>query len=113
MKLYLLPTCLIMLLGLFVRVSADYVDSCTPFDAWVGGERFDYTIDARGNWNFPADTTLETTITMPQSGIWKYYSIQTDTTFIIIFRDFYASGTPAGQHHVCVYKLTGLGMSVN
>lgn len=117
MKLYAVLALLIVLFAVINHAPIDYAnakeDPCTPFDAWVGGERFDYTIDQFGNWNFPPDVELQKTIMFPKAGIWKYYSIQTDTTFIIVFRDFDVTGTPLGTHDICVYKLAGLGMSEN
>lgn len=91
-------------------------DRCEPFDKWVGGERFAYAVDKFGNWNFPDDAVVNTQMTFSKSGIWKYYSIQTDTSFVIVFLDFEATGgedARAGSHHICVYKLAGSGMGLD
>lgn len=71
-------------------------DACIPFDGWVGGERVSETI------TIPDDAVI-TKIQFPQAGIWKYYVIEQDTTYIKVFVDHW---------HVCLYKLRGEGMGL-
>ena len=112
MKRYLLLALLAVLWITLAPASAQ-VDKCAAFDTWVGGERFDYKVDAQGNWNLPVDTKQIATITFPNAGVWKYYSASEDASYVIIFLSLEPSqptGQRAGQHDICVYSLPGLGM---
>lgn len=106
---------IVLLIGILLAVSTQIapVDSCAPFDAWIGGERFDYQIDAQGNWNLPDDAENMATMSFPKTAIWKYYSASQDSTYVIVFLSLeptHPFGQRAGQHDICVYKLPGLGM---
>ncbi len=103
---------LLVILCVFPSVKAE--DKCASFDQWIGGERFDYQIDSQGNWNLPSDAEIVATVTFPKSGLWKYYSANQDASYVIVFLSLeptYPIGKRSGQHDICVYKLSGLGMS--
>lgn len=109
---YLIPAILCVLWLTIAHASAERslsaVDKCAAFDEWIGGERFDYKVDAFGNWNLPVDADLVATMTFPNSGIWKYYSAQESASYVIVFLSFEPSqpaGQRAGQHDICVYKV--------
>lgn len=88
-------------------------DRCTPFDSWIGGERFALTVDRFGTKNFPEDTELSDKILFPQSSIWRYYSVQTDTAYVVIYLDTdvdLRDDARAGSQHVCAYRIAGTAM---
>ena len=82
------------------------VDKCTPFDTWIGGERFGYRVDNSGNWNLTADVQEMTTVTFKNSGLWEYYSESERAKYVIVFLSLEPTGSPLGQHDICVYKVT-------
>lgn len=116
-RLYAVLMLIAILMLVVVHASAarsdNTEDKCAAFDNWIGGQRFDYVVDAQGNWNLPIDATVMATITFPNAGIWKYYSARVDKSYIIVFLSLEPSqpaGQRAGQHDICVYELPGLGL---
>ena len=117
MKTFAILIALILLVTIPIHPVTEPVnaqaDKCAPFDAWIGGERFNYTVDAQGKWNLPDDAESMATISFPKAAIWKYYSASQDSSYVIVFLSLeptQPAGQPAGQHDICVYKLPGLGM---
>lgn len=80
------------------------VNPCTAFDQWTGLPEFPYTVDANGEWNFPDDAELMTTVTFPVGGMWIFYAKSTETRYTIIFRDFEPDAGLYGTHHICVFE---------
>lgn len=108
--LHFLAALVILFVGV---IPAHAEDECAIWDTFIGGERFDYVVDAEGNWNLPDDAQIFSTMTFPKTGIWKYYSESQDTSYVIVFLNFEPTQPPGsrlGQHNICVEKLHGLGM---
>lgn len=114
MRKFLIEFVLIVILLIVCIITAvtatNAKNKCEAFDEWIGGQPFDYRVDANGNSNLPSDAEITVTLTNPNSGLWRYYSESNDKSYVIVFLSFDANGPPFGQHDICTYQLDGLGM---